>query len=824
MKFLFNYLIFLLIILLSPQLSAYSTKTCKEIYQAQGWFAASWHYKEEIALITALEQNTFLFHMPIYQKYAEQIQALPFPLAKTLDLLRIGFQEQIFCNPWPLKLADIFQKLKNGEFSNALIRELIRYQQEFSAQPAFIYSQIELAHLRQTIETVVSPFPKEVQIRDPKLQDFTSNFFYFLRKEDGKIFIKPNPRKGNYATIIKSGVLEHYQEGEKLGNRTEWNLFNGDGGPRLDAGRKIVEFSVASEIVMAVDNLGQFHIFKPTEYKTPTQWTTNIGCPITEKLYLPREYKAWTFNCSLKIKPEDRRSIEFMHPDDIVHYFEDADNKKIEFGFTATAYVLSADGRKIGFWDTGLAASFGRAFTTPHRGNFVAENLSAAGSTVMVIGNNAEGEKEIYTRMFDYEINGACPGEQHTYQKTACPSPDRILGLLEAKRKLPLPGWRKMAKIILGENDFITNRISIELTGQGNSARLLKVAGSKNGEHGYYQKMIEDLTWEFIPAQEANDGPPPSLVEQKPSKEEHLEHNEMDYEGKILSFSSLAPDTKHIPTQIELKNFHYFLGADEPATIDLRDSYGNQLSLNFHTTDAWTLTTQKKRREGLIGNKDGEPKPLLGTLIIPDAYLNSDDPGLQALVKLFMPFHMKMNAFGVMASDERVVIQSVNKFIDMDDNYKTITLPNLAINFVRTDNRPGYYGQLVAKQQYFVSPQNNLTEIIEVIKLNQELLNLLEQDQRELSYENLKNGVLAGGTNFTFQIGKRVLSFTNNTLINSLRKFITHAVGQYQALNLEGYFSSGNTKLAIENAKAQVEARIENYQGLIAKSRINKRL
>lgn len=813
MKLLLNFLS-LMFLLHIPQIWGHSDKTCREIYQQQnGWF--TWNYKEEIALMDALEQQLFPFHTPMYQKYSQHIQKLPFSFKQTLDILRIGFHEQIFCNPWPLKLEEIFKKLENGEFTNALVRELNRYHAEFSTDvwlPSFHYSPEKIAQLMQAIEKIPSPFPKDVHIRDNRMQDFTSNFFYFLRKEDGKIYIKPNPRKGNKATIIKSGVLEYYQEGEKLGNRTEWSLFNGNGGPQLSEHRKIVEFAVASEIVLAVDNTGQFHLFKPTEYKTPTPWKTNIGCPIKEKLFLPREYKAWTFSSSLKIKPEDRRSIEFMHPDDIVHFYEDADGKKIEFGFTATAYVLSKDGRKIGYWDTGLAANFGRAFTTPHRGNFVAENLSAAGSTIMVIGKNALGHYEIYTRMFDYEINGACPGEQHTYQKTQCPVPDRVLGLLEAKRKLPLPGWKKMPDIPLFGNDSCTNRISIELTGQGNSARLLKVAGTKNGEHGYYQKMIEDAEWEFISA-EANNGPIPRRFGSSQDSPPNLERNDMDYAGKILSFSSFTARTPKI-ARLELKNFHYFLGADEPSTIEIIDSEGNTLELNFHTNDAWTLTTQKKRREDLIGDKDGEPKPLLGTIIISDKYVNTSN----SLVTLFRPFHLKMNAFGVMASDERVIIKSIRSFIDMDDNYKTLSLPDVSMEFTRSQNRPGYYERLIAEPRYVVGDPQNLIDVSKAIKRNQQLWQLLEQDKHEFSNENLKNGLLAGGTNLTFQIGKRVLYFTNNSLINSLRKFITHSVGQYQEMNLHRYFSQENTYKSIEKAKIEIEKRIKNYRYMLEKT------
>ncbi|MCA9507068.1 MAG: hypothetical protein KC505_01430, partial [Myxococcales bacterium] len=607
----FNYLFLLSFFAFIP-LNIWST-TCQEIYQAQAVFAnASWNYKDELQFINALNQQDHPTNSSAYKKYAYLIKKLPFSPKQTFDILRIGFNEQIFCNPWPLRMPQIIKRLLSGEFSNSLLREINRYQQEnesYSGQASFIFSDYELRSLKKNLEHIPSPFPQEVNIRDTYQQDFTSNFFYFLRKKDGKIFIKPNPKKGNKADIIKFGELEHHQENNKLGNRTEWNLFNNNGGPQLDKGKKIVQFSVASEIVFALDNTGQFHIFKPTEFKTPTKWSSFVGAPIPEKLYIPRGHKTWSLSSSLKIKPEQRRSIEFMHPDDIVHYYEDADNKKIEFGFTTTAYVLSKDGRKIYYWDTGLPANFGRAFTTPHRGNFIAQNLSAQGSTIMVIGLNPEGKYEIYTRMFDYEINGACPGEQHTYQKTQAPIPDRVLGLIEAKRRLPLPGWKKMPDILLGSEDFITTKISIELTGQGNSARMLKVRGSQNGVPGYYQKMLDATQWEFIEATQISDKTFDVYGFDLSHQALYGIDNDMNYQGKILSFSSLSPHKKHYISSIELKKFHYFLGADEPSTIEITTQNKRKLYLRLHTNDAWTLTTQKKRREALIGNKDGEPKP-----------------------------------------------------------------------------------------------------------------------------------------------------------------------------------------------------------------------
>lgn len=787
-----KYLLYIIYVLvLSYSLSSFgnANDTCTEIYQRQrSFFGMHNAFKDEIAFIDALKKD-YPFSEPIYQKYCSLLASLTIPLKQTISLLRIGFNEQIFCNPWPLRLPDIVEKLKNGEFTHSLERELAQVKEKFSLA--------DYALLEEKLRVLPSPFPKEVNIRT-HTEDFTGNFFYYLRKEDGKIFVKVNPRKGNKANILKSGVMEHYPVGQKLGNRTEWNLFNGDGGPLL-TNRKIVEMSVAGEIVVAVDDSGKVHLFKPTDYKLPTQWKTSIGCPFTEELSLPREKTAWTFSVSLKVKPEERRSREFMHPDDIVFYYEDADGKKIEFGFTATVYVLSKDGRKVYYWDTGLPASFSRAFTTPHRGNFIARNISAQGSTIMIIGVNEQGEVEIYTRMFDYETNGACPGELHTYLLTACPYPDQVLGLLEARRKLPLPGWVKMVKIPLSKGDVVTTRISIELTGQGNSARLLKVVGTKNGVYGYYQKMIDAQEWDFVASDELgedifNDIPLPDLG---PKTTRH----DMDYKGISLTSDEIVK-----ALEFKLKNFHYFLAPDEPALLEVRNKKGEHLLLNLHINDAYTFISQQKTREESLGAKDGEPKALLGTLIIPEQYLKQDEP--RSLLQLFEPFHMKTNAFELMANEEKIILKSIQKFIDFDDDFKMKKLPDITLQFRRISSDMGYYERLIFDSYYLLYDMGDVNNIKEIVRRNEELLIVLENDRKELAFERARNKVLGSSANAAFNLGKNTFHFIDRTVVHSLRKFLPRS-------NLQQYFARDATDKAIESAGEVVRKRIRSYRAVL---------
>lgn len=135
----------------------------------------------------------------------------------------------------------------------------------------------------------------------------------------------------------------------------------------LLAPESIVEIGVASEIVVAVSNLDRVYLYKPTENTRPIHWENRLGAPdfiSSDKLFLPHNRRAWAFSCSVRTKPEIRRT-DFIHPNEIVSFFSDANGIRFDFGFTPTLYVLDKDGLKIVYWDTGLPASFSRGFLVP---------------------------------------------------------------------------------------------------------------------------------------------------------------------------------------------------------------------------------------------------------------------------------------------------------------------------------------------------------------------------------------------------------------------------------------------------------------------------
>ncbi len=432
---------------------------------------------------------------------------------------------------------------------------------------------------------------------------------------DGKLWVKPNPLTA--------------------GARGEWALFEGKGVPfgkkakSFGAADRLVAFSTEGLMVVALSDKGRLYLWQPTLFED-TVWQERVGTPLPGPLMLPPS-RDWAFSMSLQVAPKKRRTP--MH--DIVSYYEDTAGNKVEFGFTATVYTLDPDGQRIRYWDTGLPPAFYKAFATPERGRFVAERLSASGSTLAVIDRAGR----MFTRMFDYEMNGACPGLRYTFEPRK--QGDGILPLFEAERVLPLEGWRAQPPVPLEGQAELTSNVSLHLTGKGNAARELRVQGRDGaGRLGYHFKALFDAAWQFQPTGEAYD-PKLVLARGAPPVGRQLAH---DYTG-TLSQPGAAP----LP--VELLGFYAF---DTPATLRVRAG-STSLELTLHTFDAWGPTVQQADHPDLVGHALGEPKLLVGTLEVPDALLQSEEPETKRIVDTyFRRLHRMHLAFSLAADDVRV--------------------------------------------------------------------------------------------------------------------------------------------------------------------------
>ena len=467
--------------------------------------------------------------------------------------------------------------------------------------------------------------PENVYLRNSQ-QGISYEYYYALK--DGKLWIKPNE--------------------STTGNKGEWKLFNDTGVPSgkdvpsFKHGDKIVEFSTDGTMIVAVSNTGRFYLWQPT-LREKTIWEEEIGAPFTDEIYLPKN-KSWSFGFSALRAPWKR--LTPMH--DIVTYWEDIDRNKTQFGLTATIYVVSLDGQKIYFTDTGLPATFNRAFTSPERGAFIIENMSAAASTVFVINETGK----MYTRMHDAEIEGGGPALKFTYQRGKRTKNDEIVPIMEAVRSLPLPDWRQQETVAEVLDDpmkraSVTQNITIIQTGEGNAARELRIQGRNSaGRYGYYFKKIFDPFWNFkITNEHFRDEIIIKNYLQEARKGRKLDKT---YAGRLEQI--FAP-----PLQVELVDFYYF---NSPAILRVHVK-DKQFDIKFHTVDQWGMNAQEKGHPELVGSPAGEPKLLQGTLEIPEELLNSNDPDIKETIdRYFRRFNLKAFAFQVTADDQNVFIRS----------------------------------------------------------------------------------------------------------------------------------------------------------------------
>lgn len=395
--------------------------------------------------------------------------------------------------------------------------------------------------------------------------------YYALK--DGKIWIKPNE--------------------STTGIKGEWGLFDGTGVPygkdvpSYKPDDKIAAFSTDGTMIVAVSESGRFYFWQPA-LEEKTTWDEEIGSPFSDALYLPKN-KSWSFGFSILRAPWKR--LTPMH--DIVSYWEDIDGNKTQFGLTATIYVVDPAGQKIFFTDTGLPATFNRAFTSPERGAFIIENMSAAASTIFVINETGK----MYTSMIDAEIEGGGPALMFTYKRGKRTRDNEIVPIMDALRSLPLPDWREQEPVKEVRGDLmkqavITKNITILQTGEGNAARELRVQGrNRAGKYGYYFKKIFDPSWNFKITNEQFD----DKVIIKNYSKEAPQGAKLDktYTGKLKQI--FAPSL-----QVELVDFYYF---SSPATLRVHVK-NKQFDMKFHTVDSVGPNRPGKRSSG-TGGKSG---------------------------------------------------------------------------------------------------------------------------------------------------------------------------------------------------------------------------
>jgi len=440
---------------------------------------------------------------------------------------------------------------------------------------------------------------------------------------------------------------------------TNWHLFDSIGVPYkgnynilLDMGEYITEIAVASEVLIAVSNLNRVYLYKLTQNHRPVSWRHKLGQPFPRPLYLPADRRSWTF--SVSIGDTLKKSTSFIHSKDRNRYYEDASGSSHEFGFTGTLYVLSNCGQQIFYWDTGLAPSFSRGFLSPLNGETQGQMISSAGSTIFISTLDRNNTLRFFTRMFDYEIFGGCPGFSFSYQSDShrsCVNSEKMT-LGKGVRKLPLPGWLEHDVSSCFEYD-ISHHISIEMLGSGNANREMRIfAKNPNGVSGYLYKKIDETQWFFKSCEDIN-----THYLTQPC----VPYN-ADIQSPLKNYTGICLKSSYDPSefQFSLLNFHPLLTASEPAIIRIQNSYCST-DLKLHSLDGWSIISTQTDHHELIGTVDGHEKVLRATIILPDEFdsLLYKSPGMYHFISnLISPYHNKTNAIVLRADTAKVMLDS----------------------------------------------------------------------------------------------------------------------------------------------------------------------
>ncbi|MBI3543089.1 MAG: hypothetical protein HY075_07440 [Deltaproteobacteria bacterium] len=614
--------------------------------------------------------------------------------------------------------------------------------------------------------------PDHVFVKDRE-QSFSYENYYALK--DGKLWIKPNER----ATGRKGG----------------WVLFEGTGVPFGKEAKsfgpfdRLTEFATEGLMVMATSQNGRVYMWEPTLFG-PTVWQEEMGAPFSDALYLPPN-RDWTFSMSVAVAPYKR--VTPMH--DIDSYYEDSAGNRIEFGFTATIYTLDPDGQRIRYWDTGLPPSWDRAFATPERGRFVAERLSASGSTILVIDKSGK----MYTRMYDYEMNGACPGLRFTWEKLRQgKTPDEVIPLFKAVRVMPLEDWREQEQIPVKGLASMSTRIAIVMTGEGNAARELRVEGTdENGLCGYWSKPVFEKSWSFQITGECADVR--YAIAEPYGKRELGRELDKTYAGKLGKLD------------VELVDFYYF---NTPATLRVKTGT-RTIDLKLQTYDGWGATVQSKDHPELVGNVHGEAKLLTGTLEIPTEYLESADPEIRKVIdESFRRFHHVHAGFLLVADDERVELKSQRVKRAGTDWFNYKFRSRIAATLTRRPTEDERSQSLLNGYSYLASAptlQPPSAPLETLVARNEALLKEFRKMNRHRRWQQLKNGMLSVVATVAYYPVNGFLSLIGYVGRDDLWGGLTLTGGSaftsHAALNLKLAFgNSGDYERAVKVLKERIGA------------------
>lgn len=211
--------------------------------------------------------------------------------------------------------------------------------------------------------------------------------------------------------------------------------------------------------------------------------------------------------------PDDMKAWAISHRGRYNNYLQDVLGQAhyVDSGVT-TLYVLNKNGQDIFKSDPWSPKHVKVEICMPETAqtSFKAVNFNAAASHLAAIGYEQTKDKpdavtlKVYTKLADIDSEGWNPWLPYTY---FAPDPEKIKnefyddkGELHYHDRVLLPakGWVSHDLIDdEGQAIHVTSDITIFQTGNGNSARELRLAGQKGEKKGYYYKQLNEKCWHF---------------------------------------------------------------------------------------------------------------------------------------------------------------------------------------------------------------------------------------------------------------------------------------------------------------------------------------
>jgi hypothetical protein len=399
---------------------------------------------------------------------------------------------------------------------------------------------------------------------------------------------------------------------------------------------RIVEIGADDDTLLAFDDRGHMYIcplfggFLDKKY----EWSDGFGWP--EKLPLVkddtvRNYRGWATGTR-------RGTIE---------WYTDRFGNEHHWGTmgVTTVYFLCENGQEIRFTDSGLPAEFSNTILGPERGSFTAENISASGSTVFLIGKDGT----MYTRLIDYDTMGCDPMFfKYTYIPWKQPYKGSDYRSNFTPWGLPNEDWKKQPPVPLAGKARLTKYLSIFQNGKGNDARMLRVAGlSSDGTPGYYRKSITGGGWTFEEAPLELDA---SAFLPAPSEAgtPYASRQEYRYRGIVSRNGKTVPGCSCSISDMTLTS-------EGSCTLAVRYG-GEEKRIPLYLVEMWTYM---KRHDPVF---DGTAKSFFATPHFSDSDLSASSAELSSVLhEVFGGKNLKLFAFTMTAAGPYLTLSAEEK-------------------------------------------------------------------------------------------------------------------------------------------------------------------